>query len=161
MVYAFSFAALWLFLLFFVFDVYSVCPICFDAAHGCGGSKANCPWAQSIDANAAAIVGGVGAVLTVAKVLPAKVTRMLSRPILDAVSALSSRISPGQAYDTNGKSPSDLAKAVKLGHFRKEEALEFIADEIDKLNPDDKHAEFALKKLQNAQRQIEAIHTPT
>ena len=96
MLYATHSAALWLlFLVYFVSPIIAPCTICFGAGvpDGCTGDSNTCPWGTAIAANVAAISAGLGGTLTVARVLPSKITRFLSKSILDSISALASRVS--------------------------------------------------------------------
>ena len=157
---SFNYAVLWLLLFSHLPLVGSVCEICFGggAADGCVGASDTCPWGTAIAANVAAITAGLGGTLTVAKVLPAKVTRILSKPILDAISALSSRVAPGSTYDPDGKTPNQIAKAVKLGLFQRDEAMDHVRDLMAEVDDDDEHAPTKLKKLENLQADIRSCN---
>ena len=123
MLYATHSAALWLlFLVYFVSPIIAPCTICFGAGvpDGCTGDPNTCPWGTAIAANVAAISAGLGGTLTVARVLPSKITRFLSKSILDSISALASRVSPGTTYNPTSKTANEIAKAVKLGLFQKD-----------------------------------------
>ena len=143
-----SFAVLWLILFSMLPFVGAVCTTCFGAgvADGCDGNAATCPWGTAIAANVAAISAGLGGALTVSKVLPAKVTRFLSKSILDAISALASRVAPGTSYDPSDKTPNQIAKAVKLGLFQRDAAMDHVRELMDEVEDDDDHASTKLKK---------------
>ena len=106
----------------------AACTVCHGSASmfGCSGDSRTCPFATDVVSNAAAIVGGVAtAALTVARIVPLWVSRLLSRDKLSVIVALAQRSNAGATpFNPAGKSVYDIQKAVRTGQWAKDDAID-------------------------------------
>lgn len=100
-----------------------VCLHCNGNIPGCTGT-AHCPLMAGVTENVAALAAGAAAVVTVAKILPVKVQRVLPRTVLDTIKALYN--APTGAFDFTGKDVGDVFEAATHGHVSVDEAMVWL-----------------------------------
>ena len=101
----------------------ATCTVCFGAGIGCKGNPADCPWAKDIVANVAVIAAASGGLLKVASLLPPRLLRVFTKPVLDTLSMIVARPKAGQPYDLTDKDPTQIQQAVVARYVSKSEAL--------------------------------------
>jgi len=106
----------------------AACTVCHGSASmfGCTGDSKTCPFFTDVVSNATAIVGGIAtAALTVARIVPLWVSRLLSRDKLSVIVALAQRSNAGATpFNPVGKSVYDIQKAVRTGQWAKDDAID-------------------------------------
>jgi hypothetical protein len=95
------------------------CLHCNGNIPGCTGTD-HCPLVEGVAENVMALTAGAATVMTVAKILPVKVLRVLPRSVLDTIKALYN--APTGTYDFTGKEVGDVFEAAMHGHVSVAEA---------------------------------------
>ena len=152
--------ALWLLISpfsIFISLVDAACESCWGGAHGCPGITSQCPWVAGVAANAAVVVAATGGSLVVSKILPAKLSNMLPKRVLDLLSSVVSRVKNGASFDPDGKSPSDIVKAVRLSHCAPDDAILALTEQISEIADADGEASTKIKKLESAIKSVETL----
>ena len=109
------FSLLLLFIYVFPCAVAVTCNQCKDTIPGCTGG-ADCPLLKTVAANRAAIVGAVGAAISLVALVPERLLAFFTRPSLETLSSLVARVGRGAApYNFTGKDPHDIVAAVFEG----------------------------------------------
>jgi len=109
-----SFGALFFFLTFILSEmrVYAACLHCGGNAPGCGGTD-TCPLVVDPIENAKALVATAVGVITVVKLLPAKVLRCLPKATLETVKAIATYRTAPTVYDFSTKKAKDLGQVMQ------------------------------------------------
>jgi hypothetical protein len=105
----------------------AACTRCFGEAPGCSGDSAKCPWADAVSANVAALVAGT--TLAIATLLPGKVCRLMTRPVLDAIMALATRPVNG-VVELAAQTHKQVVALVKMGQVTKADAHVYISSSL-------------------------------
>jgi hypothetical protein len=105
----------------------AACTRCFGEAPSCTGDTTKCPWADAVSANVAALVAGT--TLAIATLLPGKVCRLMTRPVLDAIMALATRPVSG-AVELVSQSHKQVVSLVKMGQVTKADAHVYISSSL-------------------------------
>ena len=143
-----------LILLFCAQHTHAVCGTCFGSVNGCAGTTNACPLLTGVAANAAALVVSSAAVLSLVKLLPGRILRVFSRPLLEALVAIAQRPTGGEPYDFTGKSAFDIQKAVTTGLVTAAEAGPQLYALLHAL-PEDSTA-LTIQKIQTAIETVRA-----
>ena len=103
----------------------AVCHTCFGAGVGCPGTgHENCPWNKNVAANIAIIGAASGAALSIASLLPAKLMRIFPKTILEAISALTTRVKNSSSpFDPTGKTFAEVMNALQAGRISTSDAI--------------------------------------
>ena len=142
--------------LLLVFDPFSnfftlvgsvVCDVCFGAAHGCTGIHDACPWLAAVASNAAVVAAAAGGTIAVSSILPAKISNLFPKRVLDLLSSVVSRVKDGTIFDPTGKSPAEIVRAVRLSHCSPDDAVLALTELIAAIEDDDGEAATKIKKL--------------
>ena len=105
----------------------ATCTRCFGEAPGCTGDTAKCPWSEAVSANVAALVAG--STLAIAALLPGKVCRLMTRPVLDAIVALAKRPASG-VVELVSQTHKQVVALVKMGQVAKADAHLYISSTL-------------------------------
>lgn len=157
----------WMFVLAFLPVAAAVCPTCHGSASmfGCTGDASTCPFLTDVVSNVAAIAGSGAAGLTVSRILPLWVSRLLSKDKLAVVTALAQRSRSGTAtFTCEGKTEYEIKKAVRTGLCPKDEAIDYAerkASEIDLTGLTDHDYEVAKDKKNDLHHLAQALQKIT
>ena len=144
------------FMIFFTM-VDAACDVCFGAAFGCDGERDSCPWMVDVAANAATVAAAAGGSIIVSKILPAKISNLFPKRVLDTLSSVVSRVQNGAPYDPAGKTPAEIVKAVRLSHFGPDDAVLALSEQIEGIANNDGDAATKIKKLESAIKSVETL----
>ena len=154
------YGALWL--LFNPFHIFvsmadAACENCWGAAHGCAGTTADCPWVAGVAANAAAVVAAAGGSIVVSKILPAKLSNLFPKRVLDTLASVAARVTNGTTFDPEGESASDIVQAVRLSRCSSDDAILALSLKISEIADGDGGAATKIKKLESAIKSVETL----
>ena len=135
----------------------AVCDVCWGDAHGCVGVHDSCPWLAGVAANVATVTAAAGGTIIVSKILPAKLSNLFPKRVLDALSSVVSRVQNGTPYDPDGKTPAQIVKAVRLSHLSPDDAVLALSEQIAEIEDDDDDASTKIKKLESAIKSVETL----
>ena len=125
----------------------AVCTSCFGSASTCAGATATCPWVVGLTSNIAVISAGKG-VLQLTGLLPNYLLQLFTRPVLEAIHALTLQPKDGVPFSFAGASFSSVRLAVASGWVSANEALVEWSDRMDLLDLSAAHYDSQLKILQ-------------
>ena len=132
----------------------AVCEYCRGNAEGCPGSKDSCPWFLVTGANLSTIAAGAGAALVIDGLLPLRIRRIFTRPILDSLGAMC--VAVGTAFTFAGKTHPQILEALKQGRITKDEASMNELTAISSL-PSSTSAEEFSRRSQQSKIFLEAV----
>ena len=115
-------------LLLFVFchSVFAVDCIHCNNNIGADHDSADCPLLKLVATNAANLAKGLAA--TVATILPMRLVKFLTKPILERLAKLGNKLASDGTFDTTSKTASEIAAAVESGVLSVSEARAYALD---------------------------------
>jgi hypothetical protein len=105
------------------------CQSCHDQIPGCKGGD-QCPLFTRVAANAAILVGGTAAALSLKDLLPIKFLRFLTKGFLEAAKIMANRSAPGTAVDWGSLSLVEVARAPARGLGTRADAIGVLQERV-------------------------------